>query len=200
MPNGPGRRQLLVGIASGAIALGSGCADGLELGDTDNEDDLRCRDDHHRYLTPEFEGRTVVYDEQIPGVSLEVPAEVEELTDFTVTLTNSSNHEIEIYADDRLAVQARGDDGAWYTIFGVEKDYEWTERTEPLAPGDERSWDLHASIHDSGLEHYAFCSTPTIGRYRLLFWGLPDDSPGDPLALATEFEIVERQDDENASR
>ncbi|NGM70224.1 hypothetical protein G6M89_14600 [Natronolimnobius sp. AArcel1] len=188
------RRHLLVGLGASSLVATSGCTDRLELGNDDDE--LRCRGEY-RYLRPELEDRAIVYDEQMPGVSLEVPAEVEELTEFTVTLTNSSDREFEIYDDDRLAVQALGDDGAWHTIFGVEKDYEWSEQTTALSPGDDRSWTLNAAINDSGLERYSFCSTPTPDQYRLLFWGFPNDPSGVSLVVAQDFEIIEQQDNEH---
>lgn len=201
MRGGLKRRQLLAGVATGGLVIGRGCADSLELGDDgDNEDERWCGHDY-RHLTPELEDRTVVYDGQMPGVSLEVPPEIEYSADLTVTVSNASDHELEIYADPRLAIQMLGDSGEWYARLGVERDHEWSERTTTLSSGDERSWVLPTSDFDSDLEHsdlepYYFCLSPKPGRYRLLVWGVPDDSPGDPLAIAREFEIVEQEEEE----
>lgn len=197
------RRIVLAGISAAVTATFGGCT-APELSASDDNDDqpFRCGPDY-RSLAPELEERTIVSADQVPGLSLAVPAEVESGTDFAITVTNESTRDVEIYDEKRFAIQALRDAGSPVTILGIEDDYEWDDRTITLSPNDGRSWVFHAEgsmIAKEYLEPYKFCSMMTPGRYRLVFWGLPDDSAGDPLALATEFEIVEQRDDEPASR
>lgn len=161
-----------------------------------------CVEDY-RVLDAELEERSVVYpdsDDPFLGFDLEVePNPVAAHRNFTVTLTNVSGHDLETYADDRIAIQ-HAVDGEWRPTVGVADDHEWSDRTTTHEPGDETAWEIDVSVSEPVLGTYEFCTMPTPGDYRAVFWGFPHGPDSDPLALATEFEIIEPEDDDEESR
>lgn len=186
------RRALLRASSVAAAVFSTGCS-AIDRESTDEVNQASSCRSGHRWVEA-LEDRSIVYSDSTDpflGFTLEVdPETITSGDEFTITLTNASDRELEIFADDRIAVQAEYG-GGWSTVVGVPEDHEWDDRTTTMAAGETRTWEIRNEVHDFGPDPLVRCSIFTEAPYRAVFWGFPHEPDSDPLALATEFTVVE---------
>lgn len=113
------------------------------------------------------------------------PASVNLGQDISIHLKNISPETQRTGSRDHYAIQKEGEDGKWNHIFSTKENAPLDAQAADHAPSDGFTWDFTASPIGFSTGPYYVCKELKPGKYRFVYFGLPDDA-----ALENTFEIT----------
>jgi len=121
------------------------------------------------------------------------PTEVALGGNITVRLENISGEEKQTGSKHKFDIQ-RKEEEEWSSIYWMgERDY-WTDELITHSPSTGFHWNL--TINRDSLSttdtrpKYMVCRPLELGRYRFVYWGVPQTNDGDKLAIGKEFSVI----------
>ena len=134
------------------------------------------------------------------GFSIEAASDSLSMGDvFAVRLTNESGEERTISTRGAYDIQQKSE-GGWRSVYRYEPSLVLERIGRVIGPGEDMTWNL--GMTKIGITHYlnkesellACCSPLEQGKYRFVYWGIPDgkeDGSGANSGIAVRFQLTD---------